>query len=160
MVAKSFPRKQVPNKNFHQHFLVETFYGCKIISMEIGSYQKFSSTFFGRKFFMDAVIFLLHIFIKIVLLKIFMVAKSFPRKQVPKKNFIIFFLSEIFHCCKIISSKIGSYQKFSLKYFWSIIFMGAKTFPRTEVLTEIFHRNFFVENFLWLQNHFLENRFL
>jgi hypothetical protein len=86
IVAKSFPRKQVPTNNFHQKFLVQTFlwskiissktgsyqtfssksfwsknfYGCKIISSKTGSYHKFSSVFFGRKFFM--------------------VAKSFPRK--------------------------------------------------------------------------------
>ena len=92
MVAKSFLRKQVPTKNFHQkcfgrnfvwsqnhflenrflpkifinNFLVETFYGRKIISSKTGSYQKFSSKIFWSK--------------------IFMVAKLFPRKQVPTKN--------------------------------------------------------------------------
>ena len=34
MVAKSFPRKMVLPKNFHQTFLVHNFYGGKIISSE------------------------------------------------------------------------------------------------------------------------------
>ena len=87
-------------KNFHQFFLVENvlwsqnhflenkfllkifikfvwskiFYYRKITSSKTGSYWKFSSNFFGRKFFM--------------------VAKSFPPKQGPTKNFHQIFLVE------------------------------------------------------------------
>jgi len=56
LVANSIPRKQIWTKNF----LVENFYGFKIITSDIGSNQKFPSKNFGRKFFK--------------------VAKSFPRK--------------------------------------------------------------------------------
>ena len=45
LVAKSFPRKQVLTKNFHQNiFGLKIFYGCKIISSNTGSYNKFLST--------------------------------------------------------------------------------------------------------------------
>ena len=64
-----------------------------------------------------------------------MVAKSFPRKQVYRKIILEKnFLSKIFYDCKIISWKTGLQEK----NFWE------KCFGR---------------NFLWLQNHFLENRF-
>ena len=84
MVWISFPRKKVWTKYFHQNFLVENFYGCKIIytkplwtknchqkflfenfllckiiSSKTGLTKKLSK-FFGRKFFL--------------------VATSFPRK--------------------------------------------------------------------------------
>ena len=48
MVAKSFRRKQVGTKKF----LSEMFYGCKIISWEIGLNQKFSSKNFLVKTFL------------------------------------------------------------------------------------------------------------
>jgi len=67
MVSKSFPRKQVTIKHFQHNFLVEMFYGCKIISSKTDSYKKFSKKIFGRKFFM--------------------VAKLFPGKQVITKHF-------------------------------------------------------------------------
>jgi hypothetical protein len=38
--------------------------------------------------------------------------------------------------------------------------MVANSFPRKQVPTTIFIKFFLVENFLWLQNHFLENRFI
>ena len=149
MVAKSFPRKKVPTKNFHQNFFR---------------------------------------------LKFVIIAKSFPRKQVPSKIFIKLFLfehflwlqnhflqnrfvpkifihifwSKIFYGCKIISSKTGSYQKFSsnlflvqnflslqsqfLEYisihnifiniFFVEIFAVAKSFPQKQVPTNNFHGYF------------------
>jgi hypothetical protein len=114
-----------------------------------------------------------------------MVAKSFPPKQVPTKNFhqiflvetflwseshflenrflpkiINFFWSKIFYGRKIISSKTGSYLKVLLKLFWSKICMDAKSCPRQQVPTNNFHEICFVENVLWSQNHFLGNKFL
>jgi len=77
MVAKSLPRKQVRIKNFHQNFLVENFYGCKIITSKIGLNRTFSLNFYGRK--------------------LLMVAKSLPRKQFGNKNFYQDFRSEIFY---------------------------------------------------------------
>ena len=76
MVEKLLPRKQVRIKNF-QHFLVEKFYGCKIIASKIGLNRTFSLKFYGRK--------------------LLMVAKSLPRKQVRIKNFHQNFLVEIFY---------------------------------------------------------------
>jgi len=107
IVAKSFPQKQVLNKIFHQTFFVEIFYGCKVISSGIGFNQKFSS--------------------KIFLLEIFMVAKSFPRKQDLKNIFIKQCFVKIFYFCKIISSGIGLNQTFSSKVFWGKFFYDCKT---------------------------------
>ena len=61
--SKSFPGKQVSTKNSHQKFLVHNFYGGKIISSELNMNQMY----FGWHFFM--------------------VAKSFPVKQVWIINF-------------------------------------------------------------------------
>ena len=61
-----------------------------------------------------------------------MVAKSFPRNQVRLKNFDKHFLVETFYV--------------------------AKSFPRKQVPNKILNKHFFTRNFLWLQNHFLENR--
>ena len=104
MVAKSFPRKQVPTKNFHQIYLVETFLQSQ-------------NHFLENRF-------LLKTFIKFFWSKFFMVAKSFPRKQVPTKNFHQIW-SKIVYGRKIISSKTGSYQKFS-ENFLVEIFYGRK----------------------------------
>ena len=76
-------------------------------------------------------------------------------RKISLKNF----WSKIFYVCKIISSKIGSHQKFSWNIFWSNIFCGWKIISRKYVQTKNFQKHFWVENFLWLQNHFLENRF-
>ena len=89
MFAKTFPRKQFPTKQFHENIVVENFLWLQNHFLENMFQPKFSSNFFGRKFFM--------------------VAKSFPRKQVPTKSFIKFFWSKIFYVRKIISSKTGSY---------------------------------------------------
>jgi len=73
----------------------------KIISSKIGFQER---TFFGRKYFM--------------------VAKSFPQKQVYKKKKLRkIFWSKMFYGCKVISSKTGLQKK---------------------ILT-----NFLVENILW-----------
>jgi hypothetical protein len=59
-----------------------------------------------------------------------MVAKSLPQKQVLTKNFPKFFLQKIF--------------------------MVANHFLNKRFEPKIFIKKFLVENFLWLQNHFLE----
>jgi hypothetical protein len=114
-----------------------------------------------------------------------MVAKSFPWKQIHYKHFQ-HFLGQNFYCCKIISSetdyyqkfwtiffcfqifygfkinssKISYYQTFLTKCFGRKCFMVAKSFSRKQIHTITFQQNFLVETFLWLQNHFLENRFI
>ena len=40
------------------------------------------------------------------------------------------------------------------------MFIVVKSFPRKKVLTKIIIKKFLVENCLWLQNNFLEDRFL
>ena len=115
--------EQVCTKHFLQKMFGRNFYVCKIISSKTGYYLNFSSNIFGRKFFV--------------------VAKSFPRKQVCTKTFHQHFLVEtflnlqnnflenkfepkvfinkfrlkIFYICKIISSKTGLNQKFWSKFF-------------------------------------------
>jgi hypothetical protein len=131
MVEKSFPQKQVPTKNFHQFFgrkfvmvavipsktgsyqklssksfLVEKFYCCKIISSEMGSYQKISVENY-----------------------LWMQCHFLENRYIPKlssKFFVQIFLSKLFYDCKVISSKTGSYQKFSSTFFWSNFFIVAK----------------------------------
>jgi len=192
MVAISFSRKQVPNKIFIKFFFVDhflwlqnhflenrflpkfssiffcskiflwlqnhflenkflpkfssnffwsiMFYGCKFISSKTGSYQNFHQIFFGRK--------------------CFMVAISFSRKQVPNKIFIKFFLVDHFLWLQNHFLENRFLPKFSSIFFARKFFMVAKSFPRKQVPTKIFIKFFVVENFLWLQTHFLENRFL
>ena len=115
MVANSFPRKQVTTKNVHQTFLIEIFLLLQNHFLENRLPPKiFINFFFGWK--------------------LFMFGKSFPRKHVPTKISSKILWSIIFYGCRIISSKSGSYQKFS----WKI----------------------FIQTFLWMQNYFIENRFL
>ena len=140
MVVKSFPRKQVEPNIFINNIFVEIFlwlenhflgnrfgqkcsskvfwskkfYGCKFISSKTGLRPKFSSKIFGRI--------------------MFMIAKSFPRKQVTPKIFIQTFL---------VKNVLWLQNHFLENWFASKIFI----------------KNPFVENFLWLQNRFLENRF-
>ena len=166
MVAKSFPRKHVLTKIFIKFLLVENFlwlqnhflenrfiptfssnifwlkmfYCCKIISAKTCSYQNFHKIFLGRK--------------------CFIFTKSFPRKVFPTKIFIKVFLVENFFGCNIIFSRTGSYQIFHQIFFGRKFFMVAKSYSRKQVPTKIFIKFFLVENFLWLQNHFLENMFL
>ena len=140
MVAKSFPRKQVPTKNFHQIFLVENF-------------LRLQNHFLGNRF--DP-----KIFIKNFFSKIFYYCKIISSKTGLNQKFSsTFFWSIIFYGCKIISSKTGFNQKSSTKIFWSKNFMVAKSFPQKHVQPKIFIKKRSVENLLQLQNHFLENRF-
>ena len=88
-----------------------------------------------------------------------MVANSFPRKQVPTKNLNQKFFVENFYCCKVVSSKTGSYQKFKKNIFGEKFFIDAKSFPRKQDVKKI-SQKFYVENWLWLQTHFLENMLL
>jgi len=102
MVAKSFPRKQVYRKIiFEKNVLSKTFYDCKIIVL--------SKTFYDCKIISwKTGLQEKHFWEKLLGRNFFMIAKSFPRKQVYRK--IIFekkFLSKIFYDCKIISWKTG-----------------------------------------------------
>ena len=72
MVAKSFPlnryqEKKKLKKLLTNNFLAEHFYGSKIISSKTGLKEKIEQNILIKQFFGG---------------KFFMVAKSFPRKQV------------------------------------------------------------------------------
>jgi len=117
--------------------------------------------------------------------KIFCFQFNFQENTFLPKISIKIFCSKLFYCCKIISSKTGSYQnfhqivfgrkffmvanhflenrflpKFSSNCFWSKIFYGCKIISSKTGSYQNFHQIILVENFLWLQNHFLENMFL
>ena len=141
IVAKSFPRKQVPTKNFHEICLVENFLWSQ-------------NHFLENRF-------LLKMFIKFIWSKIFLWSQNhFLENRFILKIFIKFFWSKIFYGRKINSSKIGSYQQFLPNCLLENFFMVAKSFPWKQVPTNKFYQNFSVEKCLWLQNHFLEYRFL
>ena len=136
MIAKSFPRKQVPTKNFHQHFfgqnflllqhhflenrfaskiymiifLDEHFYGCKFVSSKTGSYQKFPSTFFWKKSLLSF-------------------KNHFLENRFLPKIFIKIFWLKIFYGCKMISSYTGSYLKFSSNIFYGCKIISSETGP-------------------------------
>ena len=134
MVAKSFPPKQAKTKKV-KNFLVEIFLW---LQNHILGYR-FQSKIFMKNFWS----------------KIFMVEKSFPRKQVSINNFLENFLVEKFNGCKIISSELCLNKKFSLNIFWSIIFYGCKIISLGIGLNQNFSPKFSPRKFLWLQNHFL-----
>ena len=95
-----------------------------------------------------------------------MVAKSFPRKQVLIKKIVLkIFWPKMFYGCKLISSKTGSYQKYSsiifwskmfysctlissktgsYQTFWSKILMVANLLPRKQAPIKHFHQKFFM----------------
>ena len=165
MVAKSFPRKQVPTKNFHQLFGRKFFMVAKSFPRNQVRTKNFHQIFLVENFLWSQNHFLqnkylLKIFIKFFWSKIFYCRKIISSKTGPTKNFHQLFLVENFYGRKIISSKTSCYFKFSLNLFGRKFFMVAKSFPRKQVPTENVHQIFLVENFLWSQNHFLENRFL
>jgi len=191
MVAKSFPRKRVSTKNFHQTFFGQKFLWSQNHFLENGSVTKiFIKKFWSNIFLWSQNHFLEigsvpKIFIKNLLVenflwshnhflengsrskiftkmfwsKIFLVAKSFPRKRVPPKIFIKTFGSKIFYGCKIISSKTGPYQKFSSKIFWSkIVLWSQKHFLENGSIPKIFIKNFFEENFFMVAKSFPRKR--
>jgi len=170
MVAKSFPRKQIcKENNSWKIFLYENFLWLQYHFLENRlARKKFLKNFFGRKFFM--------------------VAKSFPRKQIRKeknswKMFLVenflwlqnhflenrfarkrilekLFWSKICYSCKIISSKTDLQgKKFLNNFFCRKFFMFAKSFPRKQICKEKNSWKIFLVENLWLANHFLENRF-
>jgi len=85
-VAKSFPRKEVWTKKFHEQFFVGWILWWKNISSKTGWNQKFSTTTLWSKFFM--------------------VAQDVPQKQVLTKNYPEKFLVENFYGCKMICSEL------------------------------------------------------
>ena len=162
-VAKSFAWKLVCTKNLHRKIMVENFllllnrffenwfapkifikkilfefFFCfKIISSETGLDQHFHQKNFGRKFFI--------------------VAKSFPRKLVSTKNFHQKnFGRNFFIVAKSFPRKLVCTENFHQNKFVRFFF-ASKSFPRKQDWTKIFIKKSLVENFLLLQNHFLEN---
>ena len=140
---------------------MEIFYGCKIISPEIGLNQTFSSKFFGWKFSWMQNNFLGNSFEpKIFIKNVLLLQNHFLGNRFERKFFIENFWSKLFYGCKIISSGICLNQNFSSRIFWSKIFYRCKIISSEIGLNlKWSSKNFLVENFLWLQNHFLENRF-
>jgi len=72
--------------------------------------------------------------------------------------------AKMFYGCKLISSKIGfEGKKFEKNFLRNVfgrkLFMVAKSFPRKQVWKRNILGKFLGREFLWLQNHFLENRF-
>jgi len=89
-----------------------------------------------------------------------MVARSFPRKQIcTKKTFHKNSQSRISYGCKIISSKTDLYEKIFEKIVWSKNLYGCKIISsKTGMHENKFAKNVFLEYFLWLQNHVLQNK--
>ena len=136
MVVKSFPWKQVPTKIFHQIFLwLHNFLKNRFPPKIFIQHCLVENFLWSQNHFLQNR-FLPKIFISNFCSKFFIVAKSFPRKQVPTKNF---------------------HRKFSSR---KIFLWLQNYFLENSFLPKIFICNFVVENFLWLQNHFLENTFL
>ena len=138
MVAKSFPRKRVPTKNFHLNF-----WCSQNNFLKNGSLPKiFNLKFFGRKFFYGRKIISSKTgpnknFDKYFLAEdLIMVGKSFPRKRVPTKNFHQKFClwsqnqflenGSLQNFIINIFLENGSYQKFSLKIYNRTFFYGRK----------------------------------
>jgi hypothetical protein len=149
MVAKSFPRKRVPTKNFSSkmffrsqnnflengslpkilinNFLVENYFKvAKITCSKSGPYQKFSSKFFySRKIISSKTGPYQKFSSNILRLKIFYRRKIVSLKWIPTKKFSskIYFIKNIlgenFSFSKNISSKTGPFQKFSSQISWS-----------------------------------------
>ena len=156
MVAKSFPTNQVCTKNVHKIFWSKIFYGCKIVSSKIGSYQKFSSTIFWSKFFYSCkIIPSKQICDKTILRKIFsrnffIVEKSSPRKEVGRqkclrKIFLFFMVGKSFPRKQVERHKFW-------ELFLSKMLYGCKAISSTYLLENIL-RIFFCRKILWLQNH-------
>ena len=108
--------------------------------------------------------------------KNFLVANLFPPNHIPTKNslllqnnflesrlrpkILIKFCLSTFFCFQFNFLENTFLPKISINIFWSKFFTDAKSFPQKQVPTKIFIKFHLVENFLWLQNHFLENRFI
>ena len=111
-----FLENRVTGKSFlRKIFLSKIFYDCKIISWKTDLQDKY----FWENFLVKIFLWLQNHFLenrftaksflrKMFCRKFFMIAKSFPGKQVCKKTFLgKRFWSKFFYGCKIISSKTG-----------------------------------------------------
>ena len=146
-------------KTFHRNFLVANFYGCKIISSEIGLNQKFPFIFFWLNFLLCQ--------------------NHFRVFRFEPKICIEVFWTKIFYGCKIISWGIGVNQIFSSKVsgrkflllqnhlpgertepkifieiFWSQIFYGCKIISTEIGLNQQFPFTFFFTKFCIVSKSF------
>ena len=118
-VSKEFLAK-VQKKNFYKHFFGNFFYYyCNSIYSE----TVWMKIIFWENFLLEK-----------LFGPIFLVPKQFVNNWDERNIFEIIyliesFLSKYFYGCKIISSKIGCYQKFSSNFF-VIKFMVAKSYPQ------------------------------
>ena len=112
---------------------------------------------------------LIQIFIsKIFWSDIFLVAKSFPRKQVTTKNVHRKFFN--FHKKILVENFLRSQIHFLENWLPPKIFINnflvdnvlrlQIQFLENRFLPKIFIQNFLVNDFLWFPNHFLDIRFL
>jgi hypothetical protein len=100
------------------------------------------------------------IFIKNVLVEnCLWLQNHFLENRFEPKIFIKIFWSKIFYGCNIISSKTGLNQNFSSKFLVENFLWLQNHFLENRFEPKIIIKNFLVEKFLWLQNNFLENRF-
>ena len=184
MFAKSFPRKQILTKHFHETFLVENclwlqndflenrfepkiikeilvenFFRCTMISSKTDLNQIFPSKFFWmQNDFLEnrfePINFVQNFFGR----KLFMVAKWFPRKQVWTKNYQKNLGRKFF---KVHNDFLENWfeSKIFLKHLLSNILLGAKRFPRKQVWTKIFHQIFFGREFFMVAKWFPRKQF-
>ena len=125
-------------KTFHRNFLVANFYGCKIISSEIGLNQKFPFTFFWLNFLLCQ--------------------NHFRGIRFEPKICIEVFWTKIFYSCKIISWGIAWNWIFSSKIFGRKFLWLQNNFLGNRFEPTIFIK-FVLSKFLLCQNNFLGNRF-
>ena len=146
MISKYFSRKQVCMKHFLWNFSGQNFLWLQNHFLE----NRFAPKLFYNTHWkcLDQICLMFQ--------NQFLENRSAPKKLV--KNL----LSKHFYACKIISSKTGLQETFSLKIFCSKIFYGFKVITSKTSLHQQFSKTtrwrFVDDNFLRLQNHNLVNR--
>jgi hypothetical protein len=128
---KIISRKKFGWKKNWENFFVKNYYACKLISSETVWMKKILRKFYCRK--------------------MFLVAKSFPRKHFGwKKKWRNFFV-ENFYGCKIISSETEWMKKiWSTIFLVEIFFLFAKSIPRNKFRLKIIWK-IISRKFVWLK---------
>jgi hypothetical protein len=144
MVSKSFSRKQLVTKNFHEKNWSKIFIFAKSIHRKQVPTNKFSTKIFWSKIFCLQNYFLENRIQKLFSPKLFMVTESFPRKQFPIKHIC----GDIFRR-EFLSLLNHLFDKWLLKKL-SYKFFGGKFlnhFLENGFLPKIFIKNLLVEVF-------------
>ena len=172
IVAKSFPRREVWTKNFHQQFfgpklcMVAKWFTRNRFEQNIfikNLQNRFLENRFEQKIFINNFLVQNFLWLQNRLLETGLNKKFSSKicKIVSSKTGLskIFsstiFWPKFFYGCKIVYSKTGENQKFLFKTFY-----GCKTISSRRGFNQKFSSKYFGRKFLWLQNHFYENRFL